>query len=57
MAKINPWRMFRLKKRDDSMSDYYASKDARMIRPTERGMRRCHRSPRTLGGIPEMTNE
>ena len=57
MPKINPWRFFKIPKKDKSITDYYAMiKEVPLIKPCKRGMHR-DRTTRFIGAIPEMAND
>jgi hypothetical protein len=56
MPKINPWRLFRIPKRDNSISDYYLCKD---IPQLPLGNRNGHRQidVRRKHKMAEMSND
>lgn len=57
MAKVNPWRLFRIAQKDKSVTDFYAvKKELPPIKPSDRGIHH-NRTTRFIGAIPEMTNE
>lgn len=57
MAKVNPWKLFRIAQKDKSVTDFYAvKKELPPIKPSDRGIHH-NRTTRFIGAIPEMTNE
>jgi hypothetical protein len=57
VAKLNPWRLFKLSKRDKSLNDYYGEKRIKTVRTNELGRTRKKGIDMCNNRVPVMTNE